>query len=295
MERAARRVTESTSTLRRFESAGRVKSPLRAYLAAGARPLAAHAALEHGMIGAGESRGMMGAGESPGLERRGRWSVSIRVLLVDDHKIVRDGLRSMLAKEMDIEVVGEAESGRSAISLTRETKPTVVIMDISLRELNGIDATRQLMAESPDLRVIALSMHSDRRYVAEMLAAGAAGYLLKDSAFDELATAIRAAAEGRVFLSQRVAGVVVDDYVRHLSGEVADMPASPGRTLSTREREVLQLIAEGDSTKEIANGLHLSVKTIETYRRNIMEKLDIHNIAGLIKYAVREGLASLED
>lgn len=221
--------------------------------------------------------------------------MSIRVLLVDDHKIVRDGLRSMLAKQMDIEVVGEAENGRDAISLTRKTQPNVVIMDIGLRELNGIDATRQLVAESPGVRVIALSMHSDRRYVAEMLAAGASGYLLKDSAFDELATAIRAAAEGRVFLSQRVAGVVVDDYVRHLSGEAGEVRPTAGRTLSAREREVLQLIAEGASTKEIASRLHLSVKTIETYRRQIMGKLDIHNIAGLIKYAVREGLASLED
>jgi two-component system response regulator NreC len=221
--------------------------------------------------------------------------MSIRVLLVDDHKIVRDGLRSLLAKQMDIEVVGEAENGRDAISLTRKTQPNVVIMDIGLRELNGIDATRQLVAESPGVRVIALSMHSDRRYVAEMLAAGASGYLLKDSAFDELATAIRTAAEGRVFLSQRVAGVVVDDYVRHLSGEVGEVRPTAGRTLSAREREVLQLIAEGASTKEIAGRLHLSVKTIETYRRQIMGKLDIHNIAGLIKYAVREGLASLED
>jgi len=221
--------------------------------------------------------------------------MGIRVLLVDDHKIVRDGLRSMLAKQMDIEVVGEADNGRDAITATRENRPDVVIMDIGMRELNGIDATRQLVAEFPTVRVVALSMHSDRRYVSEMLAAGATGYLLKDSAFDELTTAIRAAAEGRIFLSQGVAGVVIDDYVRRLSGGDSEAAQSTGRALSAREREVLQLIAEGASTKEIAARLHLSVKTIETHRRQIMDKLGIFNIAGLIKYAVREGLASLDD
>jgi len=221
--------------------------------------------------------------------------MGIRVLLVDDHKIVRDGLRSMLAKQMDIEVVGEADNGRDAITATRENRPDVVIMDIGMRELNGIDATRQLVAEFHSVRVVALSMHSDRRYVSEMLAAGATGYLLKDSAFDELTTAIRAAAEGRIFLSQGVAGVVIDDYVRRLSGGDTEAAQSTGRALSAREREVLQLIAEGASTKEIAARLHLSVKTIETHRRQIMDKLGIFNIAGLIKYAVREGLASLDD
>jgi len=221
--------------------------------------------------------------------------MSIRVLLVDDHKIVRDGLKSMLVKQMDIEVVGEADNGRDAITCTRENKPDVVIMDIGMRELNGIDATRQLVAEFPNVRVVALSMHSDRRYVSEMLAAGATGYLLKDSAFDELTTAIRSAAEGRIFLSQGVAGVVIDDYVRRLSGNDSEASQSSGRALSSREREVLQLMAEGASTKEIAARLHLSVKTIETHRRQIMDKLGIFNIAGLIKYAVREGLASLDD
>jgi len=222
--------------------------------------------------------------------------MAIRVLIADDHQIVRDGLKSMLAKSMDIEVVGEASNGREAIAYSRELSPNVVIMDIGMRDLNGIDATRQLIAEMPDVRVVALSMHSDRRYVSEMLAAGASGYLLKDSAFDELATAVRAAADGRTFLSQGVAGVVIEDYVRHLSGSGETKPTqAAGRALSGREREVLQLIAEGCSTKETAARLHLSVKTVETHRRQIMEKLGIYNIAGLIKYAVREGLASLDE
>jgi DNA-binding NarL/FixJ family response regulator len=220
--------------------------------------------------------------------------MAIKVLLVDDHKIVRDGLRSMLAKQMDIEVVGEADNGRDALTAVRELAPDVVVMDIAMRELNGIDATRQLVAEGTGARVIALSMHSDRRYVSEMLAAGAKGYLLKDSAFQELAAAIRSAADGRTYLTREVADVVVDDYVRRVSG-TEEVGSTTRRPLSAREREVLQLIAEGSSTKQIASALHLSVKTVETHRRQIMEKLGIYNIAGLIKYAVREGLSSLED
>lgn len=221
--------------------------------------------------------------------------MSIRVLLVDDHKIVRDGLRSMLSKQMDIEVVGESENGREGINDARTLRPDVVVMDIGMRELNGIDATRQLVAEIPAVRVIALSMHSDKRYVSEMLAAGACAYLLKDSAFDELTRAIRAVVEGRRYLSQSVADVVLDDYVDRMSSNGPIQTSATGRALSTREREVLQLMAEGLSTKEIAARLHLSVKTVETHRRQIMDKLGIFNIAGLIKYAVREGLASLED
>lgn len=221
--------------------------------------------------------------------------MSIRVLLVDDHKIVRDGLRSLLAKQMDIEVVGEAENGREALDQARELRPDVVVMDIGMRELSGIEATRQVVLEVQGVRVIALSMHSDRRYVADMLAAGASGYLLKDGAFDELVLAIRNVADGRTYLSQGVSGTIIDDYVKRLSASDSPASSSVGRALSPREREVLQLIAEGCSTKECASRLHLSVKTIETHRRQIMDKLGIYNIAGLIKYAVREGLASLED
>lgn len=221
--------------------------------------------------------------------------MSIRTLLVDDHKIVRDGLRSLLAKEIDIEVVGEADNGREALQLARDVKPDVVIMDIGMQVLNGIEATRQIREENPDLRVIALSMHSDRRYVSEMLAAGASGYLLKDGAFEELAIAIRKVAEGQMFLAQGVSGTVLDDYVRRLTGAIPQGFSSGGKALSPREREVLQLIAEGYSTKEIAAHLYLSVKTVETHRRQIMDKLGIFNVAGLIKHAIREGLASLEE
>lgn len=221
--------------------------------------------------------------------------MAIRVLVVDDHRIVRDGLRSMLAKQLDIEVVGEAADGREALSASRDLTPDVVVMDIGMRELNGIDATRRLMEERPGTNVIALSMHSDRRYVSEMLAAGASGYLLKDSAFEELASAIRTVSTGGTYLSQGIAGVVVDDYVRRLGAGPLDAVSSSMRPLSPREREVLQLIGEGASTKQVAARLHLSVKTVETHRRQIMSKLGIYSAAGLIKYAVREGLASLED
>jgi DNA-binding NarL/FixJ family response regulator len=221
--------------------------------------------------------------------------VPIRVLIVDDHQIVRDGLKAMLAREMDIEVVGEAENGREAISLARRITPDVVVVDIGMRELNGIDATRQLGEEVPTAHVVALSMHCDRRYIADMLAAGACAYLVKDSAFDELAKAIRSASEGRRYLSPEIADVVLEDYIARMSDDAPLRTTAKGRALSPREREVLQLIAEGKSTKEVASELHLSVKTIETHRRQIMDKLGIFNIAGLIRFAVREGLTGLED
>jgi len=221
--------------------------------------------------------------------------MGIRVLLVDDHKIVRDGLKSMLAKQMDIEVVGESENGREALGAVKSLKPDVVVMDIAMRELNGVDATREIVADYPGVRVVALSMHSETRYISEMLAAGASGYLLKDCAFDELATAIRAVSDGRTFVSRGAADVVLDDYMRRVAVSPHEAGTSPGRVLSPREREVLQLIGAGLSTKEIAARLGLSGKTVETHRRQIMEKLGVYNIAGLIKYAVREGLASLDD
>lgn len=221
--------------------------------------------------------------------------MTIRVLLTDDHQIVRDGLKSMLAREMDIEVVGEAENGREAIDETRALRPDVVVMDIGMKELNGIDATKKLIEEFPDIRVIGLSMHSDGRYVSEMLRSGARGYLLKDSAIDELTEAIRVVAGGGTFLSRGVTGVVLEDYVRRMSGSDGTEVQGPAKALSTREREVLQLIAEGLSTKQIAAQLHLSGKTVETHRRQIMDKLGIYNIAGLIKFALREGLTTLDD
>jgi DNA-binding NarL/FixJ family response regulator len=216
--------------------------------------------------------------------------MSIKVLLVDDHALLREGLRSLLEKQPDVEVVGEADDGRRARELVAELSPDIVIMDVSMPKLSGIEATRQITDEFPAVRVIALSIHSRRRFVADMLSAGAAGYILKECLFDELVQAIQAVAAGARYLSPKITDVVVDDYVKRLSGGVD----SPLASLTSREREVLQLVAEGKSTKEIAVELHVSTKTIEANRRQIMEKLDLHSVAELTKYAIREGLTSIE-
>lgn len=216
--------------------------------------------------------------------------MSIGVLLVDDHAIIREGLRSLLEKQPDMEVLADTDEGRKAVELVRELSPDVVIMDVTMAGLNGIEATRLIAAEFPEVKVIALSIHSQRRFIADMLSAGAAGYILKECLFDELVQAIQTVAVGGRYLSPRIADVVVDDYVKRLSG-TADSPLA---ALTGREREVLQLVAEGKSTKEIALELHVSTKTIEANRRQIMEKLDVHSIAELTKCAVREGLTTLE-
>ena len=211
-------------------------------------------------------------------------------MLVDDHAIIRQGLRSLLEKQPDIEVVAEAEDGRKALELVRKVLPDIVVMDVSMPGLNGIEATRQICSELPQVRVIALSIHSNRRFVTDMLRAGAAGYILKECLFDELVQAIQAVAAGDSYLSPRITGVVVGDYTKHLSASFD----SPLATLTSREREVLQLVAEGKSTKQIALELHVSNKTIEANRRQIMSKLDLHSVAELTKYAIREGLTTLE-
>ena len=216
--------------------------------------------------------------------------MSIRILLADDHGIVRQGLRSLLEKEPDIEVVGEADDGRKALGLVRELLPDVIVMDVAMPNLNGADATRRIVREFPKVKVIALSMHSSRAFVADMLKAGASGYILKECPVDELIKAIRAVAAGDKHLSSKVTGVVVSDYVKRLSGGTE----SPLETLTAREREVLQLISEGKNTKHIALQLHVSTKTIEANRRKIMEKLDAHSIAELVKIAILGGLTSLE-
>jgi two-component system response regulator NreC len=216
--------------------------------------------------------------------------MSIRILLADDHKITRQGLRSLLEKQHDMEVIAETEEGRTAVRLVRELLPDVVIMDVTMPDLNGIEATRQIVGEFPDVKVIALSMHSDSLFVTEMLRSGASAYLLKDCAFEELARAIHTVTAGKTYLSPSISGVVVDDYLHRLSK--ADF--SDSRVLTDREREVLQLMAEGKSTKQIALKLHISVKTVETHRRQMMDKLDIHTVAELTKYAIRKGLTSLE-
>jgi len=216
--------------------------------------------------------------------------MSIKVLLVDDHAIIREGLRSLLEKEPKMEVVADTDNGRKARDLVRELSPDVVIMDITMPGLNGIEATRQITAESPHVKVIALSIHSKRRYVADMLSAGAAGYILKECLFDELVQAIQAVVAGGQYLSPRITDVVVSDYVKRLSA-ASDSPVA---ALTSREREVLQLVAEGKPTKQIALELHVSTKTIEANRRQIMEKLNRHSVAELTKYAIREGLTTLE-
>lgn len=216
--------------------------------------------------------------------------MNIKVLLVDDHAIIREGLRSLLEKQPGMEVVADTDDGRKARQLVQELSPDIVIMDITMPGLNGIEATRQITAEFPDVKVIALSIHSKRRYVADMLSAGANGYILKECLFDELVTAIKAVAAGGRYLSPRITDVVVSDYVKRLSAS----DGSPFEALKAREREVLQLVAEGKSTKQIALELHVSTKTIEANRRQIMDKLNIHSIAELTKYAVREGLTTVE-
>ncbi len=213
-----------------------------------------------------------------------------KIIIADDHQIVRQGLATLLAKESDLEVVAEAENGRQVVQLVEELSPQVVIMDVNMPDLNGIEATRQILANFPDTKIIALSMHADRRFVVNMLKAGASGYLLKDCAFEELAGAIRLVLANKTYLSPGVSDIVIKDYVQGLSSP----RASAYSVLTPREREVLQLMAEGKPTSQIAELLHISVKTVETHRQQIMHKLGIHSIAELTKYAIREGLTSLD-
>ena len=214
--------------------------------------------------------------------------MSVRIVLADDHQIVRDGLRTLLEQESGMEVVAEAEDGHTAVALAREQRPDVVVMDIAMPDLNGIEATRQIKADLPEARIIALSMHADKRFVAGMFQAGASGYLLKKGAFRELVQAIRQVVAGQVYLSSGITNTVIEDYVERLSSP--DTAAG----LTAREREVLQLLVEGKSAEQIATQLHVSVNTVGTHRHHIMEKLNIHSLPELTKYALREGLTFLE-
>ncbi len=214
----------------------------------------------------------------------------MRILLADNHKLFCEGLRTLFGAEPGMEIVGEANNGRTAVRLARELSPDIVIMDIGMPELNGIEATRQIRSELPHVKVLAVSMHSDRQYVSGMLSAGAAGFVLKDCAFSELAAAVRIVAGGGRYLSPDIVGVVVDDYVQRLT----PAPGSLAARLSEREREVLQLMAEGHATPDIAERLHISRKTVETHRKSLMLKLELHSVAELTKFAVREGITSLE-
>jgi DNA-binding NarL/FixJ family response regulator len=215
--------------------------------------------------------------------------MKIKVLLADDHVMMRGGLRMVLEQNAELTVVGEAEDGRETVRLVKKLSPDVVVMDIAMPDMNGIEATRQIVADHPGVKVIALSMHSDRHFVSEMLKAGATAYLLKQCAVDELLAAIKTVLKNQTYLSPCISGVVVDNFVRNTS----KTESGAFSYLSDREREVLQLVAEGKTSKEIASQLNLSIKTVEAHRMNIMEKLNIHTVAELTKYAIREGLSSL--
>jgi len=215
--------------------------------------------------------------------------MSIRIIIADDHKIIRDGLIISLENEKDIQVVGEADNGRQTLQLVQKYRPDLVIMDIAMPDLNGIEATKMIIKANLGTKIVALSMHSDKRYVIGMLQAGASGYLLKECAFKDLVNAVRSVMAGQIYLSPQIAGVIVKDYIGKRKKNNDSF-----QILSDREREVLQLLAEGKTSKEIAAKLFVSNKTVGTFRQRIMEKLDLHSIAELTKYAIREGLTSLD-
>ncbi len=209
----------------------------------------------------------------------------IRVLLVDDHALVRAGMRALLNNMQGVDVVAEAVDGHHALEAIKTHSPDLVLMDISMPNLNGLEATAQATREFPDTRIVVLSAHSSEEYVGQALRAGASGYLLKDAPTVELELAIKSVAKGETYLSPAVSKHVISSYVRRVGGEAGSL-----ELLTPRQRETLQLVAEGKSTKEIARILHISVKTIETHRAQLMDRLDIHDVAGLVRYALRIGL-----
>ncbi|NJD38867.1 MAG: response regulator transcription factor [Geobacter sp.] len=215
--------------------------------------------------------------------------MNLSILLADDHTIVREGLKALLEKENDLIVVAEAENGRIALEKARQCRPDIAVMDISMPEMNGIEATRHIVAELPDTRVLALSMETDRRFVVEVLKSGATGYVLKDAAFSELALAIRRVAANETFLSSRISDLLIREFIQKIPEETA----ITYQILTPRERSLVQLIAEGKPMKEIAFSFDVSLKTLENQRHTLMKKLNLYSIAELTKYAVREGLTTL--
>jgi two-component system response regulator NreC len=213
----------------------------------------------------------------------------IRIALADDHTVMRSGLRVLLQREAWFEVVGEASDGRQAVELVEREKPAVIVMDVAMPNLNGIEAARQITAKFPATAVIVLSMHSDESYVLRALKAGARGYLLKDSAEADLIQAIRTVHDGKSFFSPAISHMLVEDYVRQMERRGVE---DTYELLTTREREILQLLAEGKSNKDVANLLNLSLYTVETHRGNILQKLNLHSVPELILYAVRKGVIS---
>lgn len=216
--------------------------------------------------------------------------MAIEVILVEDHSIVRQGIRAVLATEPDIKIVAEASDGREAIELAKKKSPDVVIMDITLPHLNGLDASQRILKQKPLTKILILSMHDNRAFIEKALSLGAMGYILKDSAIDEIARGIREVYEGRYFLSSKISSFVIQDYIRR---KKKSLQIKKAEVLTAREREILQLIAEGLNNKDIANQLNLSLKTVLVHRNNIMQKLDIHNQAQLIRFALKEGISSL--
>ena len=214
--------------------------------------------------------------------------MTTRILLVDDHQMVREGLRAILDKDDSLSVIGEAHNGREAVRAAQELRPDVVVMDVAMSDMNGIEATRQIRALAPNIQIVALSSHSDRRYVKAILDAGACGYILKADAYDELVRGIDAARQGLKYLCAAVTSEIIESALQQ------DTPGSVFEILGAREREVLQLLAEGLTSSQIAQRLHVSTSTVETHRKNIMRKLDVHNVAELTKYAIREGLTPLD-
>jgi len=213
----------------------------------------------------------------------------IRILLADDHTVVRDGLRALLERQPDMAVVGEAADGRDSVRLAEEHAPDVVVMDIAMPNMNGIEATRRILAANPHTAVVILSMHQDESYVLRSLKAGAKGYLLKDSLRSDVLEAIRSVSQGRAFLTRKVSRIMQEDYVRQLERRNLDDSYD---LLTDREREILQLVAEGRTNKEVAALLNVGITTVETHRTHILQKLGLHSIPELILYAVRKGIIS---